>query len=115
MGDDLNQALAEGVDWSTLEFLHNEDSIDPAEAIIYGHHDAEVFRAGVQAELDSEYGEGQFRTAGNVRYGWARKVPDRDHRWIFWPVGTSVRDGRGVFQYTAVDVENCASRPEGDA
>lgn len=93
------------VDWSTLEFLVDDDGPWPTQAVVQGHVDAGAFREVVQAELNVQYDEGQFRLVGEVEYGWARKVPHPDHRWMFWPVGKTVRDSRGVFPYTAVDIE----------
>lgn len=90
-----------------VEFLVEDGGPWPFLAIMWGHEDAEDFRTAVEAELDVQYDEGQFRPVGDVCYGWARKIPSTDpsYRWMFWPVGQKVRDGRGVFPYTCVDIE----------
>jgi len=89
-----------------LEFLVSDDSPWPIEGILRGHHDPVAFRAAVQAALDRDYDEGSFRPVGAVTYGWARKIPSTEigRSWIFWPVGTRVRDARGVFAYTGVAI-----------
>jgi len=77
----------------------------PYEVIVRGHHAEQLFLDAAQKALDARYNAGQFRPVGSVRYGWARKVPSPEGGWVFWPVGQKVRDGRGVFPYTLVEVE----------
>ena len=82
--------------------LHNEDG----ELSLYamGHHASEKFMTVVNLYLDREYGYGEmYVEPGGVHYGWARFVPTQElgFHQVFVDVGSKVRNGRGVFPYTA--------------
>lgn len=82
---------------------------DPPLLYAKGHQEPQEFLTAARAYLEDEDEDLDYCVPlGPVEYGWARKVPDGifgEYTWLWWPVGSKVRDSRGVFPYTAVHCE----------
>lgn len=71
-----------------------------------GHLDAVSFIRVVHQYISDELGEYyEFPSSGDVKYGWARLVPDAESRLMrFEDVGHKVKSTCGVFAYTLVEL-----------